>query len=371
MSYKNSSGKKLYRYILSTQRDPATGKYRQIWRSGFTTKAAADEAMRKHITELEGRLDSHISLADFLEIWLQQCRSRLSPMSIETYEYTCYYYIIPFLGDIKLSSLEPRHIERLYAHWQKSLSASSVHRIHRILRTALNRALKMGYIHVSPMQRVDSPSNRINKRNILSVKQALTVLQWLKERSDVVYQASYLALYTGMRRSEIAGLQWQDIDWQENIIRVKRTRQRKRNQDMIGHTKTQDSLRPIFVSSNVLVELNTWYQKHQHHTSLRGETWSEKNYVVRHWDGDIPHPATFSVMFHNAIVALGLPKVSFHDLRHTHATWMLESGVDLKIVSDRLGHRNISTTANTYAHVTKRMHKNAVDKFSRLIGDEN
>lgn len=362
-----------YAYIISGPRDPLTGKYKQIWRSGFETKKAADEAMRRHLAEIEAgtMVNTSLTLNEFLALWLQRSQDKLAPRTYEIYEYTCERYIIPLIGQVILSDLKPVHIENLYGHWSSTLQPSSIHRIHRILRTALNRAVKWGYISESPMLRVDAPSNRIDKRTTLTTEQAIMALEWLRSRSYVSYLAAYLALYTGMRRGEIAGLQWHDIDWTNETIHVQRTRQRPNGQDIIGATKTQESNRVIPVTASVMQTLREWYHQHQEHTSMRGEAWNESEFVIRHLDGTLPDPNTFTHAFGDAVKALGLPHVSFHDLRHTHATWLLESGVDIKIVSDRLGHANISTTGNIYAHVTQRMQREAINKLDSLLSGKN
>ncbi|MCL6592879.1 MAG: site-specific integrase [Alicyclobacillus sp.] len=356
-------------YVISAPRDPVTGKYKQIWRSGFATKREADEAMRRHLAELStGRVQVSLTLQEYLLLWLDRNRDRLAPRTHDIYAYTCERYIIPMVGQVKLSELRPLHVEHLYAHWSQTLQPSSVHRIHRVLRAALNRAVKWGYIADSPMVRVDPPSNKIERRSTLTVERALEALEWLRSRSTVCWLSVYLALYTGMRRAEIAGLQWQDIDWDGQAIRVQRTRQRSRGgQDIVGPPKTLESRRIIVVTPSVLNTLCEWHRQQQEHAALRGEAWDETAWVVRHLDGEVPDPNTFTHAFRDAVKALGLPNVTFHDLRHTHATWMLESGVDLKIVSDRLGHANITTTGNIYSHVTQRMQREAVHKLDAML----
>lgn len=357
-------------YVISGPRDSVTGKYKQIWRTGFDTKSGAAEAMRKHIGDLDNGagLSTNIAFGPYLEEWITRSSDKLAPRTLEVYRYTCDKYITPILGRVKLDDLKPIQIEQLYSHWAETLQPSSVHRIHRVIRAALNRAVKWGYVSQSPMTRVDAPSGRIERRGTFTVPQALAVLEWLKERRPLPYLAVYLALYTGMRRAEISGLMWSDLDWTSGTIRIQRNRQRpKAGLDLVGSTKTVGSQRVIPVTDTVIQFLKDWRKQHQQHSLLREEAWSDEVFVIRHLDGEIPDPNSFTHGLSFAIKALEFPRISFHDLRHTHATWLLESGVDLKVVSERLGHDSLSTTADIYAHVTQRMHRDAVDKLDVLL----
>lgn len=359
-------------YVISLPPDPKTGKYKQIWRtSGFNSQKEARAAMLKHLAELDDSvINTRLTLEGFLEEWLERSAENLAERTLDTYRYTCEKYIIPEIGRVKLDDIKPGQIEKMYGRWKKTLQPSSVHRIHRVLRTALNRAVKWGYLPQSPMTRVDAPNGRIERRSTFSVQEALAVLDWLKERRPLPYLAVYLALYTGMRRAEISGLQWSDVDLKNGTVTIQRNRQRPGGVDIIGSTKTVGSKRTIPVTEKVVAMLRNIRREQQQHTILRGESWSEDTFVVRHPDGTIPDPNSFTHGLSFAVKALELPKVNFHDLRHTHATWLLESGVDLKVVSERLGHDSLSTTADIYAHVTQKMHRDAVDKLDALLEDQ-
>lgn len=363
-----------YTYVIELGRDPITGKYKQLWKGGFTSKKIADEAMRAHLHQIEnGELspDTKILLSDYLEEWIQRSGEKLSPRSQEIYQYTCEKYISPIIGTASLSKLKPIDIEKLYNHWQNQLQPSSVHRIHRVLKAALNRAVKWGYLKQSPMIQVDAPSGRIEKRNTLRMTEAIKALEWLQNRRPGTYMAVYLALFTGMRVSEVSGLQWRDIELEHRSISVVRTRQRPKGTDIVGPPKTEGSRRKIVVAENVAEWLSSWKQLQKDHTRMRGETWSDEAYVVRLLDGTIPDPHIFPRGLKKALTELDLPPVTFHDLRHTHATWLLESGVDLKVVSERLGHESISTTADIYSHVTYAMQEEAVKKLADLFAKKS
>lgn len=361
-------GKGKYRYVISAERDPVTGRYKQIWRRGFASKELADKAMREHLRQLEeGLMPSDITLDEFLGDFLKQHCKDMKPSASWTYTYTCSRYITPILGKVRLDKLSPGQIQQLYDTWSETLSPSTVHRIHRVLRTALNYAVKRGYLSRSPLLRVDSPERRTARRNTLSVQQAREMLSWLKQHRPGPYMACFLAIYSGMRRGEVAGLQWRDVEFDRNLIHVRRARDRRGREDIVQTPKTEDSERDLIVSSIVIDELKLWRQAQEIFCKMARIPWSDEMYVVRLPNGEIPDPHIFARGVKVALEHLGLPVVTFHDLRHTHATWLLESGVDLKVVSQRLGHSSITVTADVYSHVTHRLQSDAVDKLDRMI----
>nr|WP_242549359.1 IS1595 family transposase [Alicyclobacillus mali (ex Roth et al. 2021)] len=205
----------------------------------------------------------------------------------------------------------------------------------------------------------------LNVTHIVTKSSAFRLLEWLREHRPTSYMAAYLAIHTGMRMGEIAGLQWRDIDLDTGLIQLERTRYRpKGGQDFLGPPKTFGSRRRIVVTREVVDELRRWKQSQQ---EIERESWTPESFVVRLPNSAPPSPASFNNAIQIARKELGLPPVSFHGLRHTHATWLLESGVDLKVVSERLGHSSITVTADIYAHVTDALQREAIEKLQRMM----
>jgi len=252
----------------------------------------------------------------------------------------------------------------MYHNLASSLSSSTVHRAHRVLRAALNRAIKRGLLSDNPMTRIDAPSAKIDRRTPLTVEQIYEVLTWLEPRYPVTHLAVYLALQTGMRRGEICGLRWCDIDVQNAVIRIVQTRQRRNGKDIVGSTKTAGSTRPVPVGRAVTT-LENWRGQQEHNTVLRDITVSDNDYILLRDDGTVIDPLTLPNDLRKALKALNLPSSSFHDLRHAHATILLRANVPLKVVSERLGHASIVLTANTYSHVTETMQREAVEQLEK------
>lgn len=355
-------------YVLSLPPDPETGKYPQKWRSGFATKREADAAMRAALADHdEGHAPRDMTVQEYLQMWLDKgVATSRAPRTLDIYRWCC-DRVVDSCGEVPLQKLEAHHIERLYADLGCRVASSTVHSVHRTLRAALNRAVKWGYLKTSPLARADAPSLRIARRETLSAEDALRVLAWLKGRHTVSYVGAYLAVYIGMRRGEIAGLRWSDVDWNECVVQVSRSRQRVKRTDLVGAPKTPQSTRELPLSDDVMDMLRTWRETHQWHTRQRQEAWADDVYILRHLTGESYDPNTLTHDLRKAEVALDLPHVSFHDLRHTYATLLLEAGVPLKTVSDLLGHSTIRLTGDVYAHVTRRMRRDAATVMENTL----
>ena len=318
-------------YVISLPYDPMAGKYPQKWKSGFEKKKDAQEALQQAMVTIDmpSALPS-LTVRDFLLVWMEQTvKGKCTPRTEKNYQNSI-NTTNQALGNILLAKLEPNHIENFYTSLSARLSSSSVHTIHRTLRAALNRAVKLGYLKESPMVRVDAPSLRTPRRSTLSVQQATTILKWMQIHRPASHVGAYLAVFSGMRRGEICGLQWKDIDRDNCVISIVRTRQRIDGKQIIGTPKTDLSTRSVPVSKNVIDLLQNWRQRRE---TWVGQPLQEDDWVLTQLDGFPVDPDTLTHDLRKAEVTLDMPKVSFHDLRHTHATILLESGVDLKTVS--------------------------------------
>ena len=349
-----------YAYVISLPPDPQTGKRKQRWRSGFNTKTEAATELRKALNALdEFGIPTDATVSEYLDEWIKRgVEGKREERTIGNYRNGC-VHIKKALGDVKLDKLKPVQIEHMYDELAKHLSPSSVHTVHRVLRVALNRAVKWGYLQESPLKRVDPPSLRQKERQVLTVEQAIAILDWMREHKQTSHVGVSLAIFAGLRRAEACGLRWSDVDVVNGILRIHTTRQFRRG-DIIKGTKS-GKRRDLPIGEDLTQTLKSWRGEQVKHTLQRGGTWSEDDWVIRQPDGFPINPDTLLHELRKAEIKLDLPHVSFHDLRHTHATLLLEAGIDLKTVQDRLGHESIVTTGNIYAHVTGHMKRDAVD----------
>ena len=211
------------------------------------------------------------------------------------------------------------------------------------------------------MARTESPKLKFKERIVLELNQIEDLILRLENR-PATQMAVYLALYTGMRRGEICGLQWRNVDWSRQTIYIAQQRLRIKKEDHLTQTKTAGSMRPVPVSFDVINKLAEW--RRQQVSS------NPDDLVIRHPNGGIPDPHTITSEFRKLVNQLGYIGYTFHDLRHAHATLLLKGKVPMKVVSERLGHSSTIVTANVYSHVTETMQQEAVNVFDQVVAAE-
>ncbi|MGF9965365.1 site-specific integrase [Bacillus rhizoplanae] len=244
--------------------------------------------------------------------------------------------------------------------------------LHSILKTSLNTAVKWEYVHSNILTKVTKPRKQKKEMQTWSFEEARKFLDYMKKDKQYYYILYMLAIYTGMRRGEILGLRWGDINFETEKINIKRTLYYTPNEGIyVQSTKNEQSSRAISISNFVIEELKK-YRISQKESGLQlGIIFSDDSYVVTKETGQPLNPNGIYIHFTRAIEKVGLKKIRFHDLRHTHATLMLHLGEHPKIVSERLGHSSIEMTMNTYSHVTLDMQKESSDRFEKAFRKTN
>ncbi|MBN6187620.1 site-specific integrase [Aneurinibacillus sp. BA2021] len=218
------------------------------------------------------------------------------------------------------------------------------------------------------MASVEVPRLSRKEKQIWTLEQAQQFLAFAKEKGTRRYIVYLLAIYTGMRRGEIFGLRWKDIDLESKKISINQTLSWVSGQGLIfQEAKTKRSHRSISISDSVVQELKNHKLQQRKEKLQIGESYRDQDLVVASAYGNPMSPRGVTEHFKKLTVQADLPVIRFHDLRHTHATIMLKLGEHPKIVSERLGHSNIQMTLNLYSHVTPDMQKDASDRFEQAM----
>lgn len=375
---------RLFRFIRSIRRrskgsweltidlgQDADGKRKRKFVSVKGTKKLAEEKLRELLTSLDKGIPldtSKATVREFLEQWLSiYVETNTSPRTVEGYREKIRSYIIPRIGTIPIAKLTPQHVQSIYAEMlDKGLSARTALHAHRVLREALGHGMKWGLLVRNVCDSVDPPRPQ---RKEMTALDAPDIQRFLNAASASPYGPFFfLALYTGMRRSELLGLKWSAVDLTTKAISVTATLQRIPGQGLqVMQPKTSRSRRLVSLPPEAAALLGGLKVKQREaHQDLSME-WSESSYVFSHPDGRPMYPNTVSLAFAKIIKKAGLPHVRLHDLRHTHATIMLKQGVDPKTIADRLGHASVVITLDTYAHVLPGMQEAAALKFEEGI----
>jgi len=335
------------------------------------TKADAQRHQRELLTNLDKGLLIDIpktSLGEFIDRWLRDyVEIRVSPRTAEGYHGIIRRYIRPNLGRVDISRLTPQHVQKLYSDMlKKGLSATTVLHTHRLLSEILGHAVKWGVIIRNVCDAVDPPRPQRREMTALDSTQAQKLLE---ATAQSPYGAIFfLALYAGLRRSEILGLRWCDVDIPNKTISVNQTLHRLIGKGLvIGEPKTSHSRRAVKLPPDAVALLAGLRAKRRDQLEVLGIGWRESDFVFCDAHDRPMAPDTVSHNFSKIMKRLGFSRVRFHDLRHTHATLMLKQGVHPKIVSERLGHATVNITLDTYSHVLPGMQDAAVIAFEEAM----
>ena len=252
---------------------------------------------------------------------------------------------------------------------------ASVISYHRTLSSILSRAVKWGYIQINPADAAEKPSLGGREAAYLEEADARRLLELLQDEPIRWRALITFDLMSGLRRGELLGLRWQDVDLDAHTITIRQTSNYLPGKGVYVSTpKTATSARPLLLSTAaimMLLEYKTWQDRQRERL---GDAWVDQDGRVFTTDAGAPvFPDSVTQWFSAFIARSGMPKVTVHSLRHTYASLMIADGVPLVVVSKQLGHAQTSTTANIYAHAIASAQAKAMqtfDRFNDLIGQE-
>jgi integrase len=346
-------------------RDAETGKDLRRYRTVAGTRDDAERAMAEMILQATpGRAPAPetMTVAELLERWLAVKNGNVAPRTLTRYRELQRLHLVPVIGAIQVKKLQPLDVERVYARARdRGLSPTTVCRIHRVLFMALKRAVQWQITARNVAEAVEPPTPARHRREALSVPQVNKLLQSIGD-SDL-QPLTILGIGTGLRLGECLGLRWADIDFDNEQLSVNQTLQI----DMtFSQPKTHRSGRVVALPSFVVEMLKAHKSAQNERRLLCGTAWADIDLVFDRGDGRPLRTDTTSKRFARAARAVGLD-LTFHGLRHGHASLMLASGVDLKVTSQRLGHSSISITSDLYTHVSSKLDRAAADSLNELF----
>lgn len=367
----------LYREV-----EPTTGKATRLRsKGGFPTRTAAEVALRAVLASVDGGhyvSPTQLTLTDFIENqWLPAIVPTIRPSTHYSYARNLRLHILPTLGGRLLQSLDAPAINRLYADLLRAgrqdgtpggLAPRTVRYVHCILHRALKDAVRWQLIARNVVDLADPPRQSAVLRPESTTWTSTNVSEFLTQlRDDRLYAAWLLLATTGMRRGEVLGLRWADVDFALSKLAVRQTLVAVAHAPEYGSPKTTKGRRVVALDEGTLAALKAHRAKQAAERLAAGEAWVDLGLVFTYDDGRAMHPERFSREFTRRVERLGFPRIRLHDLRHTWATLALEAGVHPKVVSERLGHSNISITLDTYSHVSPVMHADAARLVASLV----
>jgi len=335
-------------------------------------KKEAETLLRQRLTQIdkgEFITPTKETVAVFLQRWLDSyAASRTSLRTQQSYQTIVRCYLVPQVGNIPLVALRPEHLQAMYAAIQEQgLSARTALHAHRVLHEALSHAVKWGILARNVCDAVDPPRPARKEMTTIDTDDKVRVfLSAIKgtEFGDVFF----VSLYTGLRRSELLALRWDQIDLERERVHIVAGLHRIRGQGLVLlPTKTNRSRRPVSITQEVVDMLHKIRGRQMVQHLEAGDAWNMAGFVFADVLGNPLDPDRISKVFAKLRNGAGIPDVRLHDLRHTHASIMLKAGVHPKVVSERLGHATVSTTMDIYSHVLPGLQEDAAERFSQAI----
>ena len=346
-------------------RDPITGKKRYHSESVKGTRGDTDRRLTEVLRELDtGSFVKPIRLEvrAYLEQWMRDCAPlHVTQRTLEGYRGNINRYILPKIGGIPLEKLTAHQVQEMESDLlreggrdKRPLSPSTVLQVHRILSKALTDAVRLGQLRQNVAERVVPP--RIKKHEVRTLTWE-EVARFLQHVEDDQYRTLFLLdIQTGLRRSELLGLRWRDVNCSIAMLAVRRAWIKlPSGRKTMSETKSGQS-RVVYLPPQSIDALRL-------HREGQGKLSGDDDFVFCHSDGSPFDPDHVSKKFKRIATEAGVGTLRFHDLRHTHATLMLSENVNLKVTSERLGHSSVAITGDLYSHVQPTVQEEAAQRF--------
>ncbi|MCL6445687.1 MAG: site-specific integrase [Alicyclobacillus sp.] len=354
------------------------GKRKQKWISGFASKKEAEAELAKQISQVtSGQYvpPTDQTVADFLADWARDKQAKVKPTTWRTYSSKIEYHILPHLGKMKLRDVRPQHIASLYQRVREQgridgrgdrLSEQTILHIHRILHNVFARAVHWGVLAQNPCVAVERPKPRPKQLAVWTLEQVRKFLDTAKE--DPMYPAFLILLTTGMRYGEVFGLRWRDVNLDKQLFTIQQQIVYVKGGYRFQDVKTRAANRRIPVPQEVVAVLREVRKKQLQQRLMLGDKYRHDLDLVccTTWGTPYYHgPVTRK--WNQLIERAELPRIRIHDARHTHASILLQQGVNPKVVQERLGHEDISVTLNTYSHLLPGVQEKVIDEFAQQL----
>jgi len=382
-SIEKRTGKNSHSWRVRIDVPTPSGKRKQISHTTNTLKEAQRWKSKKEAEILSGAYieDSSMTLEEFLMKWLVDYgKSNLKTNTRRNYQFAIEKHIIPEIGDIQLKDISPIQLQSLYTKKLEDLAPSTVKtRIHAILHRALHHAVQWELLNRNPADLVTPPKQDSSGRygatviECWDVEQLRDFLKAVDKKTNPLYaNFFYTAAMTGMRMGELIGLRPGDVDFKNQVIHVRQNVTRDPYGDFHeGSPKSIDGVRDISIDERLTERLADHLEKTKTLKEHLGDEWGDEKYLFLSTKGTRLNPSNIRRTHNRIIKTAELPKIRFHDLRHTHATLMLASGISPNVVMERLGHADIETTMGNYGHVLPNMQTEAATQFANQVLQED
>ena len=348
-------------YILIRYQDELANKERQKWVTTDISvkgnnKRKADTKLKEVLAEYERQktdISNNILFTDFMQNWLENLKCSIAPTTYDGYDSILKNHIVPYFEPkkIKVKDLTPAHIQQYVNFTLKSISPNTVIKHMRNISKCLDSAIRQNIIAFNPSKRIDLPKKiRYTGAKHYNEKQIEQLFNISK--GDTLEIVILLTVFYGLRRSEVLGLKWSVIDFQNNTIAINHTViQGHKKEFRMDSTKNDSSNTVVPLVPIISDSLKQWQSQQYQHKLLQPNDYIDEGYVCTQIDGSLMKPHYVSEHFKNLLAKNKMPHIRFHDLRHSSACYLKYLGFDLKDIQIWLRHKDIQTTMNIYVNL--------------------
>ena len=345
------------------------GQRKEASKRGFETERAAYKALLTIQYELETKSTSfienkNITIDEWIKVWIPYAQDNWSISTKQNIESAIEFHISPLIGNQKLSSLNKITYKRNFIdklRQENKYKESTIQAWHKIVMRMINAAVNNQILPSNTLTgfKFDS-SNNVRSFTKDELQQFITVL----ESKDIRTQIIFLTLLkTGMRKGELMGLRWKDIDLTERNFDINSTR----GDYGENKPKTKTSIRKVYFDDSLLALIKKYKSYEKERLLKKGRILKDKDYFILSSRNLPIQQSKITYMFRLLCEEAKVPNITVHGLRHTHATFLIEAGANIKYVSNRLGHKNINITLDVYSDVLKEEEKETADMMGKLI----
>ena len=310
---------------------------------------------------------TQVTVAKFMKMWMDGKELSRKPKTVYQYHMLINLHILPKIGGMRLQDIQPAHLKQLYlAKKEEGRGATTVKMIHIVMHAMLKQAVKEGVLGRNPADAVERPKAEVAERVILTEEQARQLV--IGTTGTRFGTLIYMALMTGMREGELLGLKWQDVDWTKGQLHVQRQLQQSTaNGKNLVSPKTKSGVRQIKLGPGTLERLVNHREEQELQKEVMAKRWDENDFI---FPNTIGKPESARNMYENYKLLLkknGLPDITFHALRHTSLSFLLDMGTPVNTVQQRAGHSKASITTDTYGHSIAHSEDEAAERLEELI----
>lgn len=364
-------GKTSYQLIVESEKDPITGKRQRFYKTVNGTKREAEAVLDRMKAEISGSgvmaKPSALKLSAWMEEWLTLYLPNIEATTRANYVERINTKLTPYLGNIPLKSLQTSMVQQWINDLSKkeNLAPKSVKNVFLNLKAALDKAVILKMIPCNPCDGVELPKLKKYQAEVYDEAEIAKLFEVAKNTDMQLFLMLEISL--GLRRGEIAALQWSDIDFENAVIHITQNCVMVDSKTITKAPKSQAGIRDLYIGDKLLELLKVEHQKYLDDKKRLGGDFIDSNHVIRQPNGKAFVPTSLTQKWIRFRKEKGLKEIRLHDLRHTCATAMLSAGVSPKVIQTRLGHSDISVTMNIYTHSLPSMNKEAGEKIEGVL----